>query len=326
MSKKEELVVVQSEHFKALPEATQKMIKDLSTDLNTNQLNTFNPLVEAMAILEGYTELKYDAENEESIVSYKEAKKNTGSFNSATKAAKSKLKAPILKLGRQLDAIEKTFLARSKEIAELVSTEFKPYLDDQQRIKDEKIAKKNKATTDKIKDLNEQTVEQSLVIQRNKIFNRYLESNQTVLDSTMEKVDTYSKASLMALKKDLENDLLQIPQDELNILLEDQVVNLQTSFNSMNRSALRMVDARIADLNKPQMPPPTPEPPIVIEEEQCVPGITFTERFSHLMDAVINSIDELETSNDVEAKAKASALAGLGNYTIKIITYIENNG
>lgn len=320
----QKIVVVQSEHFKALPEATQELITSLSTELNVQSLNTLNPLVEAMATLEGFTKLKYVEGDEASIQSYKDAKKATGSFNQSTKKAKAALKKPYLETGRKIDSIEKAFLKRSKEIAELLAEEFKSYLDEQARIKKEKEDKKNKDILDKVKDLNEQTVEQSLIIQRNKIYQRYVDANQTMLNTVMSQIDTYSQEALTDLKSSF-FEPLEIAQEDQNILLEDQVVNLRASYKAMCESAVRMIEAKLQEFEKHALQP-NPEPTqIEVVEEEEVQGLSFQNRFSFLMQELIEKIEKINTVSDIEEKAKQAAIRGLGNYSLKISAYIDEN-
>jgi hypothetical protein len=321
----ETLIIYKAEEFDALPLETQKMIKSLSDDLNVKQLSVFNPLVEAMAIIEGFNELSYEADNEECIEQYKEAKKFVGSFNSSTKKAKSTLKKPFLETGKKLDKIEKTFLERAKEVMEKVNEEFKPYLDEKAEKARLAEEKKNKASLDKIAELNEQSVEQSLVIERSKIYNSYLNFNQSMLDGIIEKVDSYSEDALKTLLEGLNEKELGIPQEHENILFEDQVENLTVSFNKMKETCIRMIKMRLSEIEADKAPTPTSEAPA---PTFTVPSIespqSFGKSFMEIMKVTVANIELLPVITDKEKKAKLSVIGGLQGYTLKILNYIDD--
>jgi hypothetical protein len=325
----ETITVVSTEHFKSLPEETQKMITALSSDFGKDQMNTFNPLVEAMATMEGFNNLKYVEDDTEAIEQYKGAKKFSGSFNSSTREAKKKLKAPFLATGKKLDAIEKTFLARSKEIMENVNKEFQPYLDAKAEKAAIALAKKNKATSDKIKELSESQINQNIVIQRSKTFTTYTTANQKMLDDVIEKVDNWSEDALKEELSILQEKTINIPQEDTNILLDDQVVNLTKSFNQMHSTCVRMINMRLQEIeNNKKIPeakndsvPAPPEPFNIpsVEDPQ-----SFGRSFTEIMNTAIGNIELLPTITEKEGQAKTSVIGGLQGYILQILNFIDD--
>ena len=257
---------------------------------------------------------------------WKESKKFFGSFNQSTKKAKTKLKKPFLETGRKLDTIEKTFLGRAKEIWELVDSEFKPYLDEKERLKKESEERKNKAQIDKINELSEQTVEQNLVIERAKIYKKYNDANQDILNDILEKTENYSEASLQIELRTLKQSTFDIPDEDRNILLDDQIFNLKESYESIIRSSVRMIEMRIKEM-KEDKPMSTPEAPTVdfIAPSTQEP-ITFAKAFMEIMKEATDKIELLPTTTEREKQAQQSSIGGLQGYTLKILNYLEPDG
>jgi len=133
--------VVQYEH---LNKEAQEAVIFLSEKMTANDLLQLNPLVQSMVQVESFLDLKYtDLQDKETIQKFKDHKKVIGSFNAAVRKTKKELKAPYWEIGKKLDLIEKSFLNRAKEVKELMESEFQPYLDDEQRKKDQRETKKN---------------------------------------------------------------------------------------------------------------------------------------------------------------------------------------
>jgi len=324
--KEETVTVYESKSFDSLPKETQKMIKSLSDDFNVKQLNVFNPLVEAMATIEGFTDLTYKPDDDECIEQYKESKKFFGSFNSSTKKTKQKLKKPILETGRKLDKIERTFLERAKEIWEGVDKEFKPYLDEKEEKKAEADAKKNKASIDKINELSEQSVEQTLIIERSKVYKKYSDANQQALEDTLKKVETYSEMALNQELTKLIKQEFKIPDEELNILLVDQVETLSVSYESMKKTCIRMINMRLSEIiNDKEKSAPTPEASTVdFNVKSTEKPLTFGQAFTEIMNRAVEDIKLLQVSDEKETQAKQSCIGGLQGYTLKILNYLSD--
>lgn len=324
---KEPLTVVQAEHFDSLPKETQKQIKSLSTDFNTKQLNKFNPLVEAMATIEGFKNIKYVPDDVTCIEQYKEAKKFKGSFNTSVKDTHGILKKPILETGRKLDTIKKTFMERNEEVWKMVETEFKPYLDEQARIKQEKEDKKNKASLDKIAELNEQTIEQNIVIERSKIFKKYSDANQTMLENILEKVESYSEMALTLELKKLNSKVYQIPEEDKNLLLDDQIENLEKSFESMRTTCVRMINMRLVEMQGEKIFTTDKEETPVVSAPSMEGPISFPRALKEIFDKAINDVELLPVTTEAEKQAKSSCVGGLQGYLLKLLNFIaEKDG
>jgi hypothetical protein len=324
-----EVTVLNMEEFKKLPKETQKIITSLSEDFGVKQLNVFNPLVEAMVTMEGFSTIKYEPENKESISQYKEAKKYSGNFNATTRKTKKELKAPLLATGKKLDAIEKVFLERSKDIMEIVNSEFQSYLDEKEEKAKIASDKKNAAAINKINELSEETVAQNLVIARNKAFTSYQASNQEMLDSVIERVDNWSANALTVELDAIDVRELVILEADSNILLDDQIENLNVSFNKMKETCVRMIKMRLTEIeNEKKASEPIKEEEAIapIPPTFNVPSIedpqSFGKSFTEIMNKAVADINLLPTITEKEAEAKKSVTAGLNGYTLKILNYI----
>jgi len=335
------VTVMQTEQFALLPKATQALITKLSKDLKVDGLNLFNPLIESMVTIEGFKELKFEAENELCIQQYKDAKAFTRSFNARTKEAKQKLKAPLLATGKDIELIAKTFLASAKDIyEEHLLVEFKPYLDEVEDKKQKALDKKNAATTAKIAELSEQTTDQKVALERSNIYRTYSSSFQEFLNTTIEKVDTYSIEALEQEKVNIKGSSFTLSEEHTNTLLPDQIENLRESYNGIMATSLRLIESKIEEVDMKLKIAKTTEKenaePIgagefivpsneEVEESTCPPPAeSFKQEFQRHMEALVDTMSNMKTITDKEARAKSSAIAGLGNYMLKIITFLEN--
>lgn len=339
MKTEDTVTVVKAENFKALPLATQKLIIDLSKDLKISGLNILNPLVENMAIIEGFKAIKYNAEDEGTVEQYAEAKAFIRSFRARTKEAKSDLKKPLLDTGKKLDLIEKTFVNAATGVHDELDLEFKPYLDEIQRKKDEALAKKNAATTAKIKELTEETTAQQIALQRSILFNKYNTMNQNILNDIISKVENYSKDSLQIELMTLNNTEFEWLETDRMILLPEQHQELIDGFDKIRKTCINMItskmteltllkereDAEIADKIKREQATKEIEkasnfiaPSISTSQSQ-----SFRDAFEEQMNSTIKYIAELTVRSDRENKAQQSSIAGLRSYSAKIISYLD---
>jgi len=322
-----------------LPLATQKLITDLSKDLKISGLNILNPLVEAMATIEGFRAIKYNSEDETTIEQYAEAKAFIRSFRARTKEAKSDLKKPLLDTGKKLDLIEKTFVGEATNVHDELDVEFKPYLDEVQRKKDEALAKKNAATTAKIKELTEETTAQQIALQRSIIFNKYNSMNQNILNDIITKTDNYSKDALQQELLTLNNTDFELEEKDKNILLEDQVFELKSGFNKIVATCVNMIkskmveltllkereDAEILDKAKREQSQKALETAtnFMAPSVATIKSQSFRDAFEEQMNATIKYISNLDTVTEKEEKAQKSSVAGLQSYSAKIISYLD---
>jgi len=339
MKTEEMVTVVTAENFKLLPLATQKLITDLSKDLKISGLNILNPLVENMAIIEGFKAIKYNAEDETTVDQYAEAKSFIRSFRAATGKAKSELKRPLLDTGKKLDLIEKTFIGAATEVHDELDLEFKPYLDEVQRKKDEALAKKNAATTAKIKELTEETTAQQIALQRSILFNKYNSMNQNILNDIITKVDNYSKDALQYELLTLNNTEFEWMESDRMILLPEQHQELLDGFDKIRKTCIGMItgkmneltllkekeEAELVDKAKREESQKAMEtatnfiaPSIAVVRSQ-----SFRDAFEEQMNSTIKYISNLDTVTEKEEKAQKSSIAGLQSYSMKIISYLD---
>lgn len=340
MSKNEEtttITVVNTDEFKKLPVATQKLITKLTKDLKVNGLNLLNPLVESMVIIDGFKSIKYDAENEDTIKQYKEAKSTIRSFNASTRKAKKLIKAPLLATGKDLDKIERTFLDEAKQIQEeYLDVEFKPYLDAEEQKKIEAEEKKNAQTKAQIAELTEASIEQQLAISRSKIFSDYNSKINLLLPDVMNKVESYSKEALEQELLNFESSEFIIAEEHINTLLDDQIENIKTSYSNTKATSVRLLKSRINEMiadeekkaNAIQQEAVKQVEKIEISKPMIAPSVDghedFATVFKEQMMATIDFIGDIYTKNDKEAVAQKSAVTGLNSYMIKILNYLDD--
>lgn len=334
--------IVELEQYKLLPKPTQALIKDLSGDLKSSSLTVFNPLVEAMASIEAFKTIKYKEDDDDSIKAFKDAKSAIRSFRASTKEAKSTLKAPFLEIGKKLDTIEKTFIERATKILDELELEFKPYLDEEQRKKEELEARKNAEQTEKIEKLNEESSANAIIIKRMHIKSKYDSFIFGIGRDITSKLQTYSKEALKEeLKLILIADLV-IPQEEQEYLLREQIDELNQNFASAIHSATQLLEMKISAMENPTTYTPAPTPvyaPMDTPQESLLEVIEdvesiFTPPLSkddpewfkiNILDIftdTIESINNLETKTQKEDNVKSQTIASLLTLQGKIDAFL----
>jgi len=337
MSEVQELVVIDQENMKHLSLGTQQLIKELSEELDIKKLTVFNPLVERMIAIEQYKEFKYIPEDKESIANYKSAWKDIRNFRSVTKKTKSLLKKPILETGKKLDTIERIFVDRATDVLDGLEEEYKGYLEEQERIKEEKEAKKNKATTDKIAELSEEATQSKIIIERMNAYNSITKELNNMITEAVAQSTTYSKE---ALEKEL-SDLnaytdFTFDETEAELLLDEQKEEILELFTKNKTNAIGILQNAIKLANVP--PPVTPEvqaPVPNVDDIPQTPGPVmmapsltqanpdyFKDSCCDILTDALEAIENLQPANEKETSVQKGTIEGLNKIQNKIIDYL----
>lgn len=340
-----EMVIIPEENMKHLSLPTQKLIGELSDELDIDKLTKFNPLVETMIEIESFKSIKYDADDDVSIASFKEAKSTIRSFRSLTKKTKSLLKKPILETGKKLDKIEKTFVERATNVLNELEKEFKPYLDEEEKKKEERLAKKNKATTDKIEALSDEAVQQKKIIERGKLHTKLQNEISTYVPDAMTKAKTFSKNALaeeIEALKELKDTGYNLEEDEKAILLEEQQEEIATLFQNNIDAALHILQT---EFDKPVVPVvPVIESghnlgdtltmgqisqPESSGMQMMAPSLTQAnpDYFKTTVDTILSNsiveLNKLDPANDKEKSVKETLLKSFTSSKSKVIAYLD---
>ena len=181
--------------------------------------------------------------------------------------------------------------------------------------------------------------QQKIALERSNVFGKYSREYQEILNATIEKIVHYSIKALDNEKHILEASEFSLPEEHINTLLPDQVENLKASYNGIISTSLRLINSKIDDIHQKIELEKAKEKiestenygikemiaPVIDDDIPQVPGpdITFGENFKGAMEALIEYIGELPTTCEKEEKAKSSAVAGLGNYMLKILNFLK---
>ena len=318
-----EVEIVNEDQFETLPEEAKDILVVLNEELRSTDIVKLNPIVNELIKINSFLEIKYDPEKPETIDQYKEAKKFIGHFNQKTKDTKKELKAPYLNVGRKLDAMEKFFLGAAKTAQTAIAKEFKPYLDEQARIKKEKEDKKNKELIDKANEADKFKDENTLLIARMNAEKKYRNFADEILIKTAEHCENYSELALEQEAETIKKMEFEIEEADREVLLPEQIDELCFHFNTVKKQSLYLITTRMKEINGESMKK-------VVEEDLdfVAPSISeenpefFYHAVKNLFDDFVEEIKTLNPANEVEKKAKISMLRGIDAYKHKILNYL----
>lgn len=240
-----------------LPKSVQQSVVFLSKEMRPKELVPFNPVVRELLEIKELASIKYNAEDEgESIQSFKDAKAKIRSFNSKVKDTKSTIKKPYDTIGKNIIVIEKGFLSEAKEVLEILEKEFKPFLDEQQRIKDEKEAKKEAARNKEINDLKAEKEQSDLLLKRQTAYNcaKY-QIIAKMKSDTIAQLNSLSKNSVkkvseawqtMEFSKVSNHSLLE---GGFTALSDEQQSEIKADFDAAKEEIIRVYNARFVELD-----------------------------------------------------------------------------
>lgn len=171
-----------------LPENVKEEISKILKTSKVSELVQFNPLIIALEQLQTFKIIKYDAEakNEKE---YTASNKQIGSFNSSVKATTDLMKKDAQNYIKDVNTLKAFLETEAKTTREILQENFKPYLDEQERIKKEKEDKKNSEMIASNKKLTEENEAQAL-----KLKNQQKESKKLTIEGEIGKI-TFSATS-----------------------------------------------------------------------------------------------------------------------------------
>ena len=343
----ETIEVLNLEDLKGLPLTTQKVVNDLKDELNLKDLSVFNPIVKAMVEMEEIKKLKYIPDDKENAQAFTTNKVALGKFNASVGRAKTKLKAPYVSINKKIDLLTKTFKDRGVSVKEHLFKEFDELIKQQEADKAAKVAKKNKASIDKISDLSEEAVQQKLVITRMNLKSKLDKDLNGYVPDAVEKAKTFSKTALLKEieeLKELKDAGFTLEESEKECLLPEQQEEIISSFKTNIDSAIFILKT---EYERPLETLPTPGEPVpvsyienldVVDEtevpnnpigDMTAPSLTQShpEYFKHaicnILTDAINSIWNLNPANEKEKNVLDGTVLGLQNTEKKIIDYLK---
>lgn len=343
-TKAEALLVLTKEDLKGLPLTTQKVINELTDELNIKALGVFNPIVKAMVDMEKIKELKYIADDKENAQAFTTNKVALGKFNASVGRAKKEMKAPILATGKKIDALEKIFKARGTAVKDYLFKEFAPLIKIQEDIKAEKLAKKNKSSIDKIETLSDEAVGQALVISRMQMKGKIDKELNAYVPDAVKKAQTFSKEALLKEitdLKELKGVGFTLEESEKATLLPEQQEEVVLAFTTNIDSAIFILQT---EFDKPVAQDIQVNDPTVIEEgldhkgehveesvvDMIAPSLTqenpefFKDAMCDILTEAINSIQNLNPASEKETSVKNGTVTGLQKIEKQIIDYLSH--
>lgn len=258
MSKTKEEIIAQTLGLSVMDKEAKDAFEHLQSTLTVKDMLVFQPIVEATNEVAEILDIKYD-KNEDSIQAYKDGKRTYGAFNTKLRDAKKELKEPFVETTKAIDAIFKKFgevynLAKSH-----LEVEFKPYTDEQQRLKEEKEKKKNAAREKEMEDLKKQN---ESILENQKLNNIYHEiyyngintfkinavSNLNSLntDALQKAIDKTNNLDLKTLV--YEEDLCKANPSDLDLLEKEKRDEIYDHFVKTKASVEEVYKNRLTEL------------------------------------------------------------------------------
>lgn len=237
-----------------LPENVKEEISQIIKSSKVDELVKFNPLLLSLVELQSFKDLKFDPEQKNDR-DYVDSNKKIGSFNTAIKSTTDLMKKDANEYVKKVNAIRDFFLTEAKTTREILQLNFKPYLDEQERIKKEKEDKKNA----KILEANEELIKKNQE-QAEKLKNQQKESKKLTIQGEIGKI-TFSATSgvsvlnldgLEKLKKETENkafkNLLSDAEKLEYGFTEDEIFELENEFNNAISTSLKALGIAISNI------------------------------------------------------------------------------
>jgi hypothetical protein len=348
----EALLVLTKEDLKILPLTTQKVINELTLELNISALGEFNPIVKAMVELEEMKELKYIPDNAENAQAFTTNKVALGKFNASVVKAAKIIKAPLTATSKKVTVLEKLFKQRGVNVKDYLLKEFAPLIAIEEEKKAAKLAKKNKASTDKIEALSDESIQQKLIITRMNLKTKLDKELNCYVPDAVKKAQTFSKDALLKEiedLKELKSVGFNLEESEKETLLTEQQEEIIVLFTTNIDSAIFILQTEYErPINVPvqSSPPPIPDysqpdgvdqlggPGRIMEEDagldMTAPSLTqsnpdfFKDAMCDIISEAIQSIENLNPAIPKETSVKDGTVTGLQKIQKQIIAYLSN--
>lgn len=303
---KKELIIEQALGLSVMDDNAKEALEHLQGELTVRDLAVLRPVIEATEEVAKTLAVKYDKEKEEETVQlYKDGKRTYGAFNTLMTEKKKELKEPFTKTTKAIDVVFNKFKELYTASKEHLATEFKPYIDEQQRIKEEKAKKKTEALTKELEEQKAKIDEVQQKANRTVVFNglKYdvisnafekefalinelnmtsIENRINILEQLQVEgiIDSHSTETIglvefNQLETEDKETLRNLFLEKRKLLIEKYKVRLQ-ELNAMKRSGQDLAVAKAVH-TMPATPPLLPEPSATSDEFDIQPE-GFLER------------------------------------------------
>tara|TARA_A100000172_G_C3044260_1_gene111841 strand:+ start:21332 stop:22396 length:1065 start_codon:yes stop_codon:yes gene_type:complete len=291
MSDKKEEIINKTMNLSVMDKEANEALELLTSKLTVKEMDTLKPIVAATNDLQKVMEIKYVEGDADSIQAYKDGKRTYGSFNSSLAEAKRDLKAPYTEMTKAIDTIFKKFSELYKMTKDQLAEEFKPYTDEQQRLKEERLAKKNAAREAEMKKLQDDNAE---MVQKNeniRIFNAiHYEVILGLKNSAIENLNSLNSSAIekkiesvqnMALATAIYESDVKVVPSEFNVLSDNQKSELTETFTKTKSSIVESYRSRLNEVVqleqaklRQQQKQEEVVPPVVptVEQKETVPA------------------------------------------------------
>lgn len=261
----------------------------LSDKLSMNEMKHFNPVLEKIPEVVSCLGIKYVEDDPESIRAFIDSKKINGAFNTTMTKSKKEMKAGLTPTIKAIDTIFNKFKKLYDQAKEHGEREFKPYLDEQARIKAEEEAKKTEALNKEMEEIKKQN-EDLVAKQRaqNALNSLKHDVVSRVITNMLSSLNSYNYDALVKEKErmaslDVEGFVrtYSATPDNFAMLTEiddGQMEALKIHFEMERNRVVDVMETRLPELlalersrNAPA-PPTTPEPGVPMVEVPEVIG------------------------------------------------------
>jgi len=196
--------------FEKLPAPIKKDLTYLSKEIRATELETLAPLIDNLVSLKNKVDSLQVTKDEkgnfekDSIKEFKNLKSELRSFNASIRSGVDECKRPYMDINKSFIAIKKGFESEQSAMLDSIEVKFKEYLDEEEKKKAERAAKKEAALKAEIE--AEKEASKAQMSQANKIM-AYNKLKYDVLNDFFQgyknKSLTYDIPNLKALHKEL---------------------------------------------------------------------------------------------------------------------------
>lgn len=251
----QELVILTDEQIEALSEDTKDNVVFLTEKMGAKDLLELNPMVsELIEIRQEGSSLKLKPADKEgnfdikNIQAFTDIKKRIRSFRATVKKTATTLKEEPAKITKAIIAIEKAFTNEATIVYDEAEKEFDAYIQEQERIKAEKQAKKD---AELMASINQAKAEAEEANNKMKITNIYNKVKYEIIGGLSENISeallNANEYKLLDIKNRYENSSYEDAIDGLEIeLLEESVKSeLAEKYASVKAQSIRLIKEKL---------------------------------------------------------------------------------
>lgn len=322
MNKKDE-IIQKTMNLSVMDKEGNEALDKLAGELTVKDMLIFQPIVEMTNEVADILNIKYGSGSDDEIQAYKDGKKTYGAFNSKLAEAKRDLKAPYTETIKAIDTVFRKFSEVYALAKDHLALEFKPYTDEQQRLKEEREKKKNEAREKELAALKEQN---AIIVQKNenaRVYNavqydiianyktKAIENlNGLNADTIEQRIDKYLRIELATaiydsdVKVDLNdfNQLEKVQKDELVESFTKAKMSTVELYRTRLKELVELQNMRIREANKQEEDAIVPVPAHEIPKAPSIPNDVFnTENFiQRQTDLIMEVRDNCDYYHDLE--------------------------